>query len=194
MGAPSTKNVAAFKPDVGGGVLYAPAGTALPTDADTALDTAFVPLGYLSEDGIQPNRDTSIDKVKAWGGDVVAALKTDDSRSFVFTLYEVFSGDVEKFVYGADNVTVTAATTSEGTKLAIQDKATKPEDCVLVFEMKYEDKKRRVVIPLADSSVTSEGAYTDGGLGSYEITTEALKDDSGVRVYDYYSNDDLAAA
>lgn len=193
MGQPSTRNVAAAKPAVGGGVLYAPRGTALPADGSTALDVAFKPLGYISEDGIEPTRDTSVDKIKAWGGDVIAALVSDDSRSFKFTLYEIFSGDVQKFVYGEENVTVTDATSSTGSTLTILDKATKPEDCVLVFEMKFEGKKRRVVVAAADSTVSAEGKYADNELGSYEITVEALKDDTGTRVYDYLVNDDKTA-
>lgn len=194
MAEPSTRNVAAAKPAVGGGVLYAPAGTVVPTDASTPLDAAFLPLGYISDNGIEPSRDTSVDKVKAWGGDVIAALVSDDSRSFKFTLYEIFHDEVQKFVYGADNVTATAASTTAGSTLAVLDKATKPEDTVLVFEMKFEGKKRRVVVPVADSTVSGEGKYADNELGSYEITVEALKDDSGVRVYDYLANDDKLAA
>lgn len=194
MAEPSTRNVAAAKPAVGGGVLFGPLGTALPTDATSALDAAFTPLGYISDDGVQPSRDTSVDKIKAWGGDVIAALVSDDSRSFKFTLYELYHDAVQKFVYGADNVTATAATTTTGSTLAVLDKATKPDDVVLVFEMKFEGKKRRVVVPVSDPTISDEGAWADNSLGSYEVTVEALKDDSGVRVYDYLANDDLAAA
>lgn len=193
MAEPSTRNVAAAKPAVGGGVLYAPLGTALPSDASTALDAAFVPLGYISDDGVEPDRSTDTEKIKAWGGDVIAALVSDDSRSFKFTVYETYYAAVQKFVYGDDNVTATAAGAGVGSTLTVLDKATKPDDCVLVFEMKFGDKKRRVVVPNADSSVTGEGPWQDNALSSYEITCEALKDDAGVRVYDYMVNDDATA-
>lgn len=193
MAAPETKNVAAAKPSAGGGVYYAPLATALPTDASTALAVAYKPLGYISEDGIVPSRDTSVDKVKAWGGDVVAALLTDESRGFAFTLLEVFSEEVNKFVYGAANVTVTVASPTVGTKVAVQDTGYKPDNCVLVFDMKHGLKRRRVVVPVADSSVTGEEAFTDGGLHAYEITVEALKNAAGVRVFDYMENDDKTA-
>lgn len=190
MAAPSTTNVGSMKPYAGGGVYHAVAGTALPTNASTALDAAYKALGYVSEDGIKPSRDTSIEKIKAWGGDVVAALLTDDSRSFEFTLLEVFFDEVNKYLYGTANVTVTPPTTSAGTKLAVLDKAYKPNNEILVFDMKYGLKRRRLVIPIADASVTGEEPYTDGGLSAYTLTIEALKDASGVRVYDYLENDD----
>ena len=44
------KNVTTGKPKTGGAVFRAPLGTALPTDAKTALDEAFKNLGYCSED------------------------------------------------------------------------------------------------------------------------------------------------
>ena len=192
MAAPSTKNVAAGKPNVAGGVYYVAGTTALPTDASTALAAPILAgaLGYVSDGGIRPSRDTSIEKVKAWGGDVIAALASDDSRSFEFTLYEVFSEAVNRYLYGAANVTVTAATASAGTKLTVLDKAYKPDDGVLIFDMKYGAKKRRVVVPIADSTVTGEEPYADGSLMAYTVQVEAKKDASGVRVYDYLENDD----
>jgi hypothetical protein len=190
MGNPAVKNVAAAKPYAGGGCYYGVLTATLPTDASTALDVALKPLGYLGEDGIQPSRDTSIDKIKAFGGDVVAALVSGDERAFEFTLIEVFSDEVNKFVYGSANVTVTAPTVSTGTKVSVQDKAYKPDQCVLVFDLKHGTKRRRVVVPIADPSVTGEAPYADGELMAYTITVEALKNASGVRVYDYLENDD----
>lgn len=190
MAAPSTRNVAAAKPLVGGGVYRAPLDTVLPTDATTALSAEFEALGYVSEAGVQPTRDTSVEKIKAWGGDVVAALLTDESKSFEFTLLEVFSEAVQKFVHGDDNVTATAAAGAENSTLAVTDKGGKPDQQVIVFDMRHGDKRRRVVVPVADPVVTAEEAYTDGGLNAYTFTVEALKDESAVRVYEYLENDD----
>jgi hypothetical protein len=192
--AQSTKNVAAFKPVTTGGVSYAPLGTALPTDASTALSATYKSLGYVSEDGIQPSRDVSVDKVKAWGGDIVAALLTDDSQGFVFKLIEVFAAEANTFVYGTDNVTTTAASSTAGTKVAVQDTAYAPLPCILVFDMFYQGKKARVVVPQPNISITGEDPYVDGSVSGYEVTVEALKDDSGVRAYRYYENDDKTSS
>jgi len=194
MAAPSTRNVAAAKPKVGGGVYRAPLGTVLPTDATAALGAEFEALGYISEAGVTPTRDTSVEKIKAWGGDIVAALLTDESRSFEFTLLEVFSEAVQAFVHGDENVTATAATTTAGTQLAVVDKGGKPVQQVLVFDMRHGDKRRRVIVPVADPTITGEEAWTDGSLSAYTVTVEAIKDDSGARVYEYLENDDRAAA
>jgi hypothetical protein len=190
MAAPNTRNVSAAQPKVGGGVYWAPLGTALPTDSTTALAAGYKALGYVSDAGITPSRDTSIDKPKAWGGDTVAALQTDESLSYEWTLIEVFSDEVRKFVHGATNVTSVAAASGTGSTLAIIDKGGKPDNCVLVFDMKYGGKTRRVVLPVADNVVSGEAPFSDSDLSAFTLTSEALKDGSGTRMYEYTQNDD----
>lgn len=192
MAAPSTKNVAARKPMVGGGVYYVAGTTALPTDASTALSAPILAgaLGYISDEGIKPSRETNVEKVKAWGGDVVAALLNDTSASFEFTLLEVFSQAVNQFVYGSGNVTVTAPTSTAGTKTAITDKGGKPLQGVFVFDMRHGDKRERVIVPAGDPVITGEEPWVDGGLTAYTVQVEALKDASGNRIYRYQENDD----
>lgn len=186
MANPSANNVAASKPGVAGGIFYAPLGTELPTDASSDLDEAIVGLGYISDAGITPSRDVSTEQIKAWGGDIVAALVTDDAKTFEFTLLEVFAEAVQKFVHGEDNVTVTPGVPgTSGEQITILDKAFKVEDCALIFDMRHDGKKRRVVVPNADCNVSGEEPYTDGGLSAYTISATALKDDDGVRVYEY---------
>lgn len=183
-------NVFSGKPKLGGGVYRAPKGTALPTDASTALIAAYTPLGGISTDGLVPTRDTSIEKVRDWNGDVVAALLTDESASFAFTLIEVLGRAVNEFAYGTANVTYTAPTASAGTKLAILDKGGKPAVQVLVFELVYGAKKVRIVVPEGDPNITGEGPFVGDNINTYEVEVEATKDASGTRVYRYIENDD----
>ena len=194
MGTPNTRNVAAAKPGIGGGVYRAALGTALPTDASTALAAGYTALGYISESGITPTRDTSVEKIKAWGGDIVAALLADESRSFEFTLLEQFSKDVQEFVHGTANVTHVAAAGANGSTTAVVDKGGKPDQQILVFEMRHGGKRRRVVVPVADPVITGEEPWTDNALSAYTVTVEAIKDTSGARVYEYLQNDDAPGA
>lgn len=190
MTAPAVKNVAAFKPAVSGGVLWAPLGAPLPTDATSALDTAFSALGYVDEEGIVPDRETSIEKIKSWEGDVIAALKTDDARSFAFKLVEYLRQAVNEWIYGAENVSVTPAAGASGTQISVLDKATEIPPCVLVFQMVYGGVEARVVVPHAAPVVTEENPFVAGGVAGYGVTAEALKDSDGNRVYTYFELDD----
>lgn len=47
-------------------VALAPAGTTLPTDATTALDVAFVEVGYVSEDGVTFTPSLEVESIMAW--------------------------------------------------------------------------------------------------------------------------------
>lgn len=183
-------NVFSGKPKVGGGVWRAPLGTALPTDATTALAAAYTALGAVSTDGLVPTRDTSVEKIRDWNGDVVAALLTDESSSFAFTLIETLAKAVAEFVYGQANVTYVAPVSGTGTKLSILDKGGKPATQVFVFELVYGAKKLRIVVPQGDPTITGEGAFVADNINSYEVEVEALKDSSGNRVYRYSQNDD----
>lgn len=193
--AQNTANVAASKPASAAGAIFrAPVGTALPTDATTALDAEFVPLGYLSEDGIAPEREQGTENVLAFGGDVVEVLMTEDNKTFEFTLIEVFSSNVQKWIHGEDNVTVTPAVPGTSPEqITVVDVAHKPDDSVLVFELKHEGKRRRVVVHAANSTVSGEGAYVDGELSAYTVTAAALKDASGARVTEHLEAEPVAA-
>jgi hypothetical protein len=112
--AQSVANVAAGSPLATGGILYGPKGTARPSDATTTPNAALKAFGYADDKGLEPSGEGAKKKeITAWGGDVIASLTEAKSiRKFRFTLVEVFSVDVLKFVFGAGNVTSTAATSS----------------------------------------------------------------------------------
>lgn len=192
--AQTVGNVAAASPVATGGMLVAPLGTPLPTDATSALNVAFVPLGYVSDDGVGDNSDAAnVEDVFAWGGDNVASLRTTGSvKRYVAKLIELFNEDVANFLHGEDNVTFTAAAGADGSKLAILDKGEEIAPCVVVFDMKYKGKRKRIVCANAQPEVTAEDAHVHTAISGTEVTVTCLKDEAGVRQYIYMENDDIA--
>lgn len=172
--------VVAGKPKVGGAIWSAPLGTALPTDATTALDVAFKSLGYVSDDGLSNEMTTDTEEIKAWGGDTVLVAQTGASDTFTYKLIESLNIEVLKEVYGAENVTGTLET---GIKISVNSK--EKIDHVIVVETVVRDKFKRIVLPVAKIKEMAEITYADGEPVGYEVTVQALPDSSGNTHYEY---------
>ena len=158
----STQNVLVGKPDtaVSGGVSSAPIGTAIPTDATTALDPAFANYGFISEDGLTEANEKDSDKIKAWGGWIVKNLQTDSSASFSFSFIESANADVLKAICGEDNVTVTPADTTHGQQITAKFDLAQLPPRVWNFDVKDGDNKVRVSVP--NGQITELGDVTYG--------------------------------
>lgn len=174
--ANNVANVVAGKPLTTGGVWSAPRGTALPTDASTALAGTYVALGYIGEDGLTETTARSTEKIKAWGGDIVKIVQTDFSVTYQFTFIESLNGDVLKEVYGAANVTTTAATSSAGTKQSVKIVADQLPHRLYVFEIKDGPARVRVVVPDGQITEVADVTYNDGSVIGYQVTVEAFRD------------------
>ena len=180
MGNTAT-NVSTGKPNISGAVFAAPIGTTLPTDATTALDSAFVCLGYVSEDGLTNNNEMDVSAIKAWGGAIVYRSLTELDDNFALTLIESENVDVLKAVYGDANVTTDASGTTK-----VEVIAEDPQEKVWVFELALRGSKaKRIVIP--DGAVTAREAitYNDSDAIGYGITVSAYPDSNGKTHIEY---------
>lgn len=177
-------NVSASKPKTGGAIHVAPLGSTAPTDATTALDTAYISLGYCSEDGVTNADSKSYDAIKAWGGDTVLTSQTDHSDTFTFKLIETLNENVLKTVYGASNVT---GTLSAG--LTVKSNATETPAMMWAIDMVLKGGTvRRISIPNGMITEIGEIAYNDSDAIGYEITVTAMPDITGNTHYEYTKN------
>ena len=165
------QNVSLGKPMAAGCVYWAPAGTALPTDATTALPTAYKGPGYISEDGITQSTDTATTDVNDMGGDKVINKISSYAETWQFAMLELNEQSMSLRV-GADNVTVT------GDKMTVKHKMPTGESIVLVFEILLTGNKvKRIVVPDATINEYGDTQYSAGDAIMYDVTYAANPSD-----------------
>lgn len=180
----TVSNVSVGKPKIGGGVYVAPitiTSQQMPSDASTALDSAFINLGYVSEDGVTNSGTEAGTDINAWGGDVVLNVSGAQSDTFALTFIESLNVDVLKEVYGSANVTGTLSSgiTVKTNKAALAAR-------VWVIEMIMNSGAlHRIVIPHGTITERGETVYKDDTPIGYAVTILAAPDASGNTHYDY---------
>lgn len=186
----NAQNVSVAKPKVGGAIFVAPLGTELPTDATTALDTAFENVGYISEDGVVNTNSPDTDTIKEWGGASVGKIDNGKDDTWQFTMIEALNPTALKLVYGADNV---SGTLTDG--ITVKANSNEQADVSLVIDMILKGGAfRRVVLPSAGVSEVGEVTYAATAAIGYQTTLLATPDESGNTHYEYTKGAAAAAA
>jgi len=163
-----------------GAIFIAPKGTTLPTDATTALASAFKLLGFTSDAGVQISESSSTEAIRAWEGRTeVYNVRTEYTESVSFTPIQC-NADVAKLTWGDDKV----VTGSDGA-LTIKHHGGTLEPVVIAIETTpRENIVRRYVgtFQLAErGEVTLDGTQVDGR----QLSFNAIADENGVTMYEY---------
>ena len=164
-----------------GAIFVAPNGTALPTDATTALASAYVLLGFTSDEGVQISEDSSTESIRAWEGrSNVFTIRSEYTETVSFTPIQC-NADVAKLTWGDDWVTVDGVTgaihakhhggTLEPVVIAIE--TTPREGIVRRYCGTFQLTER--------GEVTLDGTQVDGR----QLSFTANADTNGVTLYEY---------
>lgn len=78
---------------------FAPEGTALPTNAGSSLNVAFVDMGEISEDGLEHAFDVKTESIKNWEGKVLRQVNPETDVTFKLMFMETIEPVIELF-YG----------------------------------------------------------------------------------------------
>ena len=170
------------KPKIGGAVYRAPLGTTLPTDTTTALDNAFIDVGYISEDGVTANISRESEDIKDWGGTVLTTTQTSKTDTINFTMVEALNVEALKVVHGDANVTGTLST-----GITVTENATELDAHAWVIDMvNLDGTAHRSVYPSAKVSEIEEIVYNATDPVGYGVTLTAMPDASGNTHYEYF--------
>lgn len=158
-----------------GGIVHAPLGSKGPADVRIAWDKAFVPGGYVSEDGVTRTIDASDDKIKAWGGDTVRVVRTEHSVTYKLTFLESRNADTLKLLFGDENVKVT------GDDITVNLTSGALPHRYFGLDMKDGDYKSRELILDGQLSLSGDVTFVHSDVIKYEVEIEAFADENGVK-------------
>lgn len=176
-----SSNVSTGKPKVGGAIFVAPKGTAVPTDAATALPNTFVNLGYVSEDGLTNTVETDTNDINDWSGNTVLSEQTSYKETFSFGLIETKEASLAQY-YGPENIEVLG----DGTIKVRHNAATLPEQVAVIEQVLSNGRVKRTVIEKAQMSDRSgDVTSTAGDPVTYPIVWNAKPNDDGDTAVDY---------
>lgn len=155
---------------VGGEVYVAPVGSTLPTDIATPLNSAFVGLGYTTDDGVSwsVSRDTA--DIGAWQSyDPIRTLLTARTVQATFGLQQ-WNEETVPFAFGGGTVSGSGPYTYE---------LPNPEDGLderaLVIQVQDGDNDMRIVIPRGIVTEAVETNFQKAETAVLPITFKGLK-------------------
>ena len=184
----NTINVSVGKGVQGGYMFVAPQGSTLPTDYETALDAAFLNVGYLGDDGIVFSDSSSNDSFYDLNGDSIETSASEIEKTFTVTFREI-KKDTLAILVGSANVT-----DADG-KLTAHDKGPNDAAYSVVFELLLKNgRKWRRVVPNCKLGELGDMTVVSTELIGREVTMSALKDaTSGDYYTDYYASTETDA-
>lgn len=168
---------------VTGRVYYAPAGTAVPTSVNGALNAAFKDVGYVTEDGVTTSVSTDTNEIKAWqNGDTVRRVQTAHDYTVSFAMLETNENTLGLF-YG--NYVAGGA----GANGVVSITGAQPFRGAFVIDVVDGLDLIRIVVP--DGQITEPGdvSYVNGDAVTYPVTLTAYPNAAGTKATLYFESD-----
>lgn len=173
-----------------GAVAVAPEGTAMPTDARTALTSAWDDSGYVSEDGLSVTITRSTTPIRDWSKAAVRNLLTEFGGAIAVAFLQV-DEFAAKRMFGDGNVTVTAATTTTSEVIKISIGAELPPIEAWCFSMKDGDARIRVLVPRGQMTDVNQIDFKPDAGNVIGGTLTAYDDGTGKSIYFIYDDGEV---
>lgn len=179
MAANSKANVSTTKGVVGGYFFVAPYGTALPTDNTTALNSAFVNVGYISDEGVTHSKSATSTDFHDMNMDTVESATSEITRTMVQKFIEVNEAALKE-AKGQANVTTSSSL------ITVKDTNDEMPLRSIVQELVLKNSRKwRRVIPCAKVTDWGDEVDLQSELAGFELTYTKYADSTGCYQYDY---------
>lgn len=176
MATDTSKVYVPSAPDGVKGIIYrAPLGTTLPTDAKTALASAYKDLGGISDAGITNAQSRETKDIKDFMGDDVASPQSSYTETLEVEFLESTNLEVLKTVFGDSNVSFTAATTTAGAQIIVDHNSKVLPKSVYVLDTVYGAGMRRQIAPLAQPTTVGDVVQVNTDVVKYKVTFKCFK-------------------
>ena len=163
---------------VSGAVYVAPIATAAPTDSSTALDAAFLDLGYVSADGISESIERDTTQIRGWqNGALLREVTSSGSYSISLTFLETNLNVLELY-YGS---TITAGALNG-------DPASTGGKKSFVIDVIDGSDIERIYIHLGEIVSIGERVLASGEAVGYNVTITAYADADNVTFKKFFSS------
>jgi hypothetical protein len=167
-----------------GRVYVAPTSTPLPTDESETLDSDFVDLGYLTEDGITVSPSMSVESVQPWQSFYsVREIVTSRELTLGFELLQ-FNADTTVLAFGGGTVTEE----SSGHYKMVPPSPETVDKRACVVDWSDGDKQYRLVVPVCMVSEGGEFSLSRTAPATLAVTLKALGVD-GSDAFTLYTDD-----
>jgi hypothetical protein len=170
---------------IGGSVMHAPLGTALPTGTDQVINPAFVDLGYCDENGIKDREERRNTDTFAWGGGLVGNIQQSYARTMTIRFMQFLNPNVLATAYGAANTITTPNTSYHGTYVAAQLNSLLLDTLSWVFQGFYKSALICKVVPIARVVSVGDVDLTHRAFTTIECTLKAFPDTNNNHAYLY---------
>ena len=176
-----------------GAVYQAAIGSTAPTDAKSALDSAFVASGYVGPDGLSMSISKSYTDILDWSQSQVRRALSSYTGRISLSIMQIDEQSA-KMMFGDDNVTHTAATTTASDQLKISIGSNMPPRKAFCFNMKDGDARVRVYIPNGQVTEMGDISFVPNAAHMYPITIDSYDDGTGHSIYVFYDDGKVLSA
>lgn len=158
-----------------GQVYVAPVGTALPVGPTSALNAAFVGLGYHTEDGVSTSAPVNVVEHPAWQSKFPIRREVD-TREFIVTFALLqWNEETTKLAFGGGSV----ESVTGGYRFNPPQSDESIDERSLIVDVDDGSERVRIVVPRGSVTEGVDSSLTRNAMSALPVSFKALQPEDG---------------